>query len=352
MSFWSWIIQLPVSTKIITGTIVIVASIVSIGAITHSMMGGYPLINGLPTTISVATDCPDRLEHPDPAGLGLWVKGDSQTEINAESEAWVITNCASPTPQSTSATAATPKLLTQNKLTTTGKPTTTPTTTQSATPANSTATPTASPSPSPTADPAKVPTLSNLGISLSGINSTGGPGSIYFSSNISKPFLEFGALVESPNGPKYLYEYTYYVVNNSSVLAAIDGIVNEIRYQSSTDDYEIDLIPTTNSYWNVNYDHITSLTVSKGDSVTAGSAIATAKSKGDYAWVELALLYGGTNGVTGYRYCPLFAADDSFDTTISSLVSSWETFKNDTTIYNESGFLYAPGCTSQRALNE
>lgn len=343
--------------KLVLISVMIFTVLIGLGAAAHSRFSSpraeSDLVVASPTpNLSIA--CPDRLEHDD-LPSPIWIKGTEQKRISGEEEAVIVAQCATPTPlASVSSPEATPLATTQPKSSVTPTPTTQARVTSTATPTTATSPPTPSPTATPTPvasttpDPSIMPTLQNLGLSFDGTNATGGPGDFYFDASLSKPFLEYGAQVPSPDGLKYLYEFTYYVLPNTSVLAAIDGVVNRVRYQSETDDYEIDLLPNANSYWNVNYDHITNLTVSEGQTVTAGSVIAKAKTNGSSAWFELALLQGGSNGITPYRYCPLAAATASFDTKISNLMSSWETFKGDPAIYNESNFAYAPGCTTDR----
>lgn len=300
--------------------------------------------------------------RPTAESVANWTSVSGNTMVSQglpvpSAESSVTTATVTPTPSP----ASTPKS-TATSITPTNTPTSTSPTTQTETPTrtNPTPTSTATTSPTPTLTPTPTPSptpdtsleLKNLGVSFDGTNETGGPGDFYFTNSLSKPFLEYGAQVSDPQGnPKHLYEFTYFVLSNTNVISVIDGVVTRIEYQGETGDYEIDIKPNTNSVWIVNYDHVTNITVNLYDTVNAGYTIGKPQPYGGYGRIELALLTGGNNGSLPYRYCPLYgfssSLKSSFASKVASLMSSWETYKGDTSIYNESGFAYASGCTTE-----
>ena len=69
----------------------------------------------------------------------------------------------------------------------------------------------------------------------------------------------------------------------TQVVSAIDGIVAFIKEQSGSGDSEVFIQPKEGSMWTIGYDHITNLTVKKGDTVKAGAVIGQPARQGNGA---------------------------------------------------------------------
>lgn len=126
------------------------------------------------------------------------------------------------------------------------------------------------------------------------------------------------------------------------LVAAIDGIVAHIEQQQESNDYEVFLSPKENSDWVVGYDHVTNLTVKKGEAVKVGQKLGVAgkQNSGDYRY-ELQI----NNNNTDTMHCPTALLDSSVKATyaaaLTQLVTDWQTW------YGKSTYpTLTEGCTA------
>jgi len=201
------------------------------------------------------------------------------------------------------------------------------------------------------------PVLRNLGVDFAPYNpTTGKAGAFIFENSVDKVFLEFGAEVSGEYGPKILPTFEYIVDPNANVYAVCDGVVVEVEFQTETQDYSIGIRPTANSIWLINHDHVLSPTVSKGDEVTAGQVIGKPGTQSQtLGRTEIMVVEETSGGEIAYASFKLFDSSllDNYQQRVWQLMSDWENFKGDSSIYDENSMVYA-GCLYERlrALTE
>lgn len=169
-------------------------------------------------------------------------------------------------------------------------------------------------------------------------------GDFVFVAAEDKVFLEFGAVVDSPEGPKTLPTFEYRLSPDADVVSPLDGSVDAIEYKSDTDDYEIRLISSPTSPFVVSVDHVTELEVAEGDVVAAGQPLGKPGTwSPSLGRTELQVF----NFVERRNYCPLAFADPALapalEADVTDLMDDWETFKGDATLYDQ-GLMTSPGC--------
>lgn len=197
-----------------------------------------------------------------------------------------------------------------------------------------------------------VPVIKNLMIDFDSYNaSTGKAGAFMFDASQDKVFLEYGAVVQGPDGKKTLPTFEYRTDPNAKAYAVANGVVMDVRYQTETGDYEIMTQPTKNSNYMVIYDHIKNVTLKKDDEITAGQPLGTVGSwNGNLGRTELMIVSISDK----MSYCPFKFFDGSLLNTykqkVSDLMLDWETFKGDSTIYNEAADIW-PGCPKETLAN-
>lgn len=188
------------------------------------------------------------------------------------------------------------------------------------------------------------PVLENLVVTFAAYDAeTGRAGDFIFVTARNKVFDEFGAVVEDVGGdPVVLPTFEYKVSPDSQLVSPMAGIISQVDYQEETSDYSIVIIPESGSEWFVNIDHVTEVLVSVGESVTAGQLLGKPG-----VWdetlgrTELMVVKNQT------YYCPfnLFAPalKSEYEAKVTELMSDWETFKGDDTIYDQAAMV-VPGC--------
>ena len=188
------------------------------------------------------------------------------------------------------------------------------------------------------------PVLKNLIVSFGDYDSgTGRAGDFVFDANEEKVFLEFNAVVDSPEGPKLLPTFEYIVAEDATIYSPVNGEVVRFVFQDDTQDYEISISKNGNAVYTVTIDHITNIVVAKGDKVAPGDVLGNPGTRGGgLGRTELMITNDGNKA-----YCPFVYFDETlrgqFEEDVVQLMSDWETFKGDDTIYDEAG-MEAPGC--------
>lgn len=168
----------------------------------------------------------------------------------------------------------------------------------------------------------------------------------------NKVFLESGDTVSGPGGRSILPHPTYILQPGTEILSITDGKVEDISYQKDHDDYSL-LVSPSNSSWKIDYDHVTNIRVSKGDSVVSGQVLAESPratgSLGEYNLGFMEIMVFQDSGPHGNNptVCFFNFLDDSVKTELHAkiyeFVSEWEEFKGDSDIYNEE-LWESPGC--------
>jgi hypothetical protein len=193
--------------------------------------------------------------------------------------------------------------------------------------------------------PGPPPRLQNLAVAFAPWDPvTDLAGDFVFVAAEEKVFLEFGAVVNTPDGPKTLPTFEYRVDPDAVVVSPIDGRVEAIAFDSDTNDYEIHLLSSPLSPFLVVVDHVTDPLVAEGDAVVAGQTLGQPGTFSDtLGRTELQLV----NFVERRSYCPLalaapaLAADLHAD--VSGLMDDWESFQGDAALYDQAAML-RPGC--------
>ncbi|XOU94964.1 MAG: hypothetical protein ACNFW9_02740 [Candidatus Kerfeldbacteria bacterium] len=193
------------------------------------------------------------------------------------------------------------------------------------------------------------PILTNFMVNFGTYNSeTGMAGDYYFEPYTDKVFGGFGRTVSGPDGPKTLPSFDYFVSSNADIVAPMNAVVTGVIYQESTSDYEIHTQSSTDNVWVVSFDHIQNLSsaIVEGASITAGQYLGHASPWGNSYMVEL-MIFRSVDGGGSMAYCPYNFFSTSlkatFSTSLNTLMSDWETYKGDSSIYDESAYI-KPGC--------
>ncbi len=149
-----------------------------------------------------------------------------------------------------------------------------------------------------------------------------------FTSNSFKGFYAFGDTLggggsrQNPN-----FEFSS-LKSGTRAIAAIDGVIAFIQEQTDSNDYEVFLQPKENSMWTIGYDHLTNITVKKGDTVQAGDVLGEPATQQNGALRFEIQINKDENGQTTH-ICPTTLLSDSVAATIEShlktMMQSWET---------------------------
>jgi hypothetical protein len=135
-------------------------------------------------------------------------------------------------------------------------------------------------------------------------------------------FFPFGAENSPGSGEIGLIGYFFHD-GAVQVRASAPGIVMEITEQD-TDVYRISTSPGNNSIWRVEYNGVVNVTVSEGDSVSAGDILGTIAPPiwGPAYWTHLVVKQTDTDG-DGLAYCPLSYATQNFIDQHEAVWSGW-----------------------------
>lgn len=140
---------------------------------------------------------------------------------------------------------------------------------------------------------------------------------------------------------------TLYLPLGTDVLSMVDGIVFDVPKLYSND-YSV-MVQVQGSDLIFETEHVINLKVKKGDKVKAGQLIAQVSDYDEHntpglGLVEIGVLMGGNSPS---HVCPSDYFHDSVKEKLSKQITdlhvAWETFKGDSTIYDESKFVIS-GC--------
>lgn len=182
------------------------------------------------------------------------------------------------------------------------------------------------------------PVLKNLGVQFAPYNpSTGRAGDFIFDARYQKVFWEYGVIVsDGQGGTKALHEFTYFIDPNAIVFAPADGFITGVHDQEGVD-YEIWIhTDPKNAAWTLNIDHITNPHVVVGQAVSAGDTIGNPGPwDATVGRVEIMLAEQTANAYWAPFSC--FDPDslDVYQDKVWTIMEDWETFKGDTTLYDE-----------------
>jgi len=146
-----------------------------------------------------------------------------------------------------------------------------------------------------------------------------------YGSNGLKGFYVFGDKLSggrlNPN-----FEYAS-LRSGTKVVSAIDGVVGFIKQQSDSNDFEVFIQPKDGSMWTIGYDHITNVTVKKGDTVRSGDVIGEPAVQNNGLLRFELQINKDENGVTTH-YCPsaLLASSvrDKYLNELATMQNKWE----------------------------
>lgn len=133
----------------------------------------------------------------------------------------------------------------------------------------------------------------------------------------------------------------------TKVYAIADGVVVEIPKLYSND-FSIQVAIDQNSKWRYETEHVVNVKVKVGDKVKAGQEIAEVgpDNNRNYGFLDIGILKGGE---VPKHACPFNYLDDSIKEKtfkkIKALYASWEEYKGNPNIYDESS-TPVPGCVT------
>lgn len=198
--------------------------------------------------------------------------------------------------------------------------------------------------------------IKNIGVNLDAYDpETGKAGDFKFTKDemqFNRLFFEYGFVVPASSaGPeKSNPQPTFILPLGTKVHALVDGEVYDTPKLYSGD-YSV-MIKGEGSELIFETEHVINVKVKKGDKVKAGDVVAEvsdydAKNYSGLGLVEIGVLKGGN---PPSHVCPFDYLDDSIkDSTLKKITAfqkSWEEYRGDSSIYDESKVV-VPGCISR-----
>ena len=207
------------------------------------------------------------------------------------------------------------------------------------------------------------PVLKNLGVNIEPWDrQTNRAGDLIFSKELmfddgqvfmNKPFFDFG-LTDKYHPEGRWIEYWFVVPLGTKLRAPADGVISTAFF-AHTQDWGINIQSAKNSSWNVSFEHVVNLTVSDGQTVTAGDIIGEAAPRNTYgnrfAMTELAVWQGGEHII---KYCPYdYLAENlkpSYRQKLNQLAADWEEFLGQD-VYSQEKWV-SPGCLAHSIIEK
>lgn len=203
--------------------------------------------------------------------------------------------------------------------------------------------------------------LKGIGINLDYYNAnTGKAGDFLFTKQklqFDRLFMGYGFFIPSSSASpdKYNPQPTFVVPLGTPVRSLVDGVVANIPTLWSND-YSIQVTADGRMQkWVYETEHVINPTVKVGDKVVAGQIVGEVSdfnhgAPDGFGTVEIGILKGGK---TAQHVCPFNYLDPSIKkevlAKITALYASWENFRGDTTLYEETTGV--PGCLTLNAIN-
>lgn len=116
--------------------------------------------------------------------------------------------------------------------------------------------------------------LQNLGIESISANQVEENALREYDSIGLKGFYVFGD--ELPGGRQNPNFEFASIKSGTKIIAAADGKVIDVKNQPESSDYEMIIQPHDNSMWSISYDHLSGVSLKRGDSVSAGDVLGEA----------------------------------------------------------------------------
>lgn len=172
-------------------------------------------------------------------------------------------------------------------------------------------------------------------------------------------FGNFGKVPENvgPDGQKKggSPQVMFLLPMGTKVQAIADGTIYDVK-QLYSGDYSV-MIDVGDPELYYEMEHVSNVTVKKGDKVTAGQKVAEVSSHNSKNNDGLGILEVGVlkHGNPPSHNCFFDHVDDSFkaelDKKILAFYKSWEAYKGDTTIYDEAN-MPTPGCDTREPISD
>ena len=165
----------------------------------------------------------------------------------------------------------------------------------------------------------------------------------------NKIFLEFNGLMlwHPAATPFPVPHLSFNLPEGTEVLSMTDGVVSAVEKNDGESDYEVRIAPNNAPSFGVTYDHLKAVTVNKGDAVEAGQQL------GESTQVKFEVDVYRIRGDIYVARCPIDFFEpslaDEMTSTLATLISDWEQFKSDSTIYNESA-MYKTACRTKTGV--
>lgn len=141
----------------------------------------------------------------------------------------------------------------------------------------------------------------------------------------------------------------------TKVLAIADGTIHDVK-QLYSGDYSV-MIDVGDPELYYEMEHVANVVVKKGDKVSAGQHVAEVSSHNSKSNDGLGILEVGVlkHGNPPSHLCYFDHVDDSIkpelDKKILAFYESWETYKGDTSIYDEAN-MPTPGCDTREPISD
>ena len=207
----------------------------------------------------------------------------------------------------------------------------------------------------------KPPVLQNIGVELGPYDAaTESAGAFRFTRARlveGSIFMPFGHIVRSSPSPKANPQPTFVLPLGTPVIAMMDGVVSQLAQLWSTPtlgdvSVMVSADGTRNSCYTVELEHVINPRVKAGESVRAGQVLAevgplSKEGNAGMGLVETGILYARDG--RPHHLCPFAQLAPSVQTSVHGqlrgLMAAWESYRGDSSIYDESAWVDGvPGC--------
>jgi hypothetical protein len=183
--------------------------------------------------------------------------------------------------------------------------------------------------------------LNNLGVTFGSYNAaTGRAGDFAFNHRFDKIFYEFGDTLPAGKALPYSVQFQFYLAPDAQIRAVNTAIVQRVDYKEQAQAYEIQAMPTENSDYYIVYDYVGGANLKPGDVIDSGQVIGHANGVVNNAtWApEVQVgLQSSNAGVAPWTYFDPAAVDGTRNE-LRNLLADWESFKGNSSIYDESSW--------------